>query len=590
VADDTVLTVPKAHPRYLEQAGRHLFTWHHPPSPDRRRGAGVVLCPPIGSDYVNVYLVWRQLAQRLAADGFDVLRFDYEGTGDSDGDLEEPGRVAAWTANIGRMIAEAQALTRSPHVALVALRIGAALALQAASECGGVDRLVLWSPYRSGRAYVRELWALSRLCSKDYVIDDNNPDILAAGYVLPRAVAQAIEHLDVPTHGIAPANDVLLVDRDDRAPDRYLADRLTTLGARVSRAQPEGTAMMLEQPARAQTPHAALGAIAEWLVGWRPLTRSIHVLRQQTQRESGSRSAAYQEQAVRFGSQDRLFGILTSPTSEPRPDAAALILLNTGIEYRIGPHRLYTPLARDLAAQGHAVLRYDVGGIGDSLPPPGAPWNVAYPPHALADLGDAIAFLRAHAQRRPVLVAGLCSGAWFSFLAARDALDVDGILAVNPPLYLREGFTWAAERGKEYLELRRYRKYLRDRARWANALRGRSQYVHFVRVAAGYAGHRVATQLAPILATRHVDGLTRDLDRIGTQGITARFVFSSGDAGLEYFQMYARSVLRRRSVADHVSHVVVPGAGHTFSPPEAQQTIRRLLTEFVTTFRLPATV
>ena len=53
----------------------------------------------------------------------------------------------------------------------------------------------------------------------------------------------------------------------------------------------------------------------------------------------------------------------------------------------MGPHRLYVPLARDWAARGHHVLRYDLGGIGDSAPPPGAADNIAYPAHMPALVG-----------------------------------------------------------------------------------------------------------------------------------------------------------------------------------------------------------
>ena len=93
----------------------------------------------------------------------------------------------------------------------------------------------------------------------------------------------------------------------------------------------------------------------------------------------------------------RLFGILSVPNGSDNA-APAVILLNTGLETRVGPHRLYVPLARELSAQGHLVLRYDLGGIGDSEPPAGSAENVPYPAHALDDAREAIAFIR---SRRP---------------------------------------------------------------------------------------------------------------------------------------------------------------------------------------------
>ena len=100
---------------------------------------------------------------------------------------------------------------------------------------------MLWSPFRSGRAYVRELKAFARLSRKDYVTQiDQGPDILASGYVLPGPVAQALEGWIWTECSTAPALHVLLVDRDDRSPDAHLGERLERLGSCVARVRPAG--------------------------------------------------------------------------------------------------------------------------------------------------------------------------------------------------------------------------------------------------------------------------------------------------------------------------------------------------------------
>ena len=75
---------------------RAIFVWHHPPPASVRRGAAIVLCPPIGYEYMSAYPTVRILAERLAALGFDALRIDYDGTGNSTGDSQQPdgGRPA----------------------------------------------------------------------------------------------------------------------------------------------------------------------------------------------------------------------------------------------------------------------------------------------------------------------------------------------------------------------------------------------------------------------------------------------------------------------------------------------------------------
>ena len=50
-----------------------------------------MLCYPWGSEYIYAHRSLRLLAQRRAAAGIHTLRFDYFGTGDSDGDIPPEG-------------------------------------------------------------------------------------------------------------------------------------------------------------------------------------------------------------------------------------------------------------------------------------------------------------------------------------------------------------------------------------------------------------------------------------------------------------------------------------------------------------------
>src|SRR3954465_3034524 len=76
-----------------------LFGWYHPPV-GARRGCGVLVCGPIGDEATRAHRPLRHLAERLAAEGFPVLRFDYRGTGDSSGDEMQPGLVKGWLDDV----------------------------------------------------------------------------------------------------------------------------------------------------------------------------------------------------------------------------------------------------------------------------------------------------------------------------------------------------------------------------------------------------------------------------------------------------------------------------------------------------------
>jgi alpha-beta hydrolase superfamily lysophospholipase len=567
--------------------GEAIFLWHHPPPLSVRRGGAIVLCPPIGYEYMSAYRTVRILAERLAALGFDALRIDYEGTGNSTGDNAQPGRpgcVDAWRRSVVCAIAEARRLAGSDAVAVVGIRAGALVALHAIPDIGVVDRLVLWSAFPSGQAYLRELKAYAGLNREPHAREDGDEagdeaeaGINAAGYIVTEQTVTSIARWTMDAVATAPAEQILLVDRDDRPPNLKLAAHLQKVGASVTRIQPQGTAEMLDLPHYAKVPETALEEILTWFGPWlaassRPAVRTVS-------RDVTLEADDYRERLVRFGRGDRLFGVLTSPREQMKK-APSIVLFNTGFEYHVGPHRLYVPLARYWAARGHHVLRYDLGGIGDSAPPPGSPDNVAYPAHMLDDASEAIAFVKRVAMHGPVIAAGLCSGGWLAFLAARDGLAVDAVVSINPPMYLRDrnaGVQWVANAN----EFDRYQHSMRDPSKWLKALSGGAAYAHFMRVSASALRRSVAARVGGLLGDALPEGLANDLGMIASRGVKSLFVFSRGDDGLQYFQWHAQPALRRARVRDFVQQLVVEGAGHTFRPLAAQQTLRAILIDFV---------
>src|SRR5262245_50515515 len=118
-------SMPAARATFLALGDRSLFAWHHPPAPRLRRDAGILLCPALGYEYMSAHRTYRILAERLAAIGFDVLRFDYDGTGNSSGGPADRDRLVAWLRSIDRAMAELRSLSASNDITLIGLRGGA---------------------------------------------------------------------------------------------------------------------------------------------------------------------------------------------------------------------------------------------------------------------------------------------------------------------------------------------------------------------------------------------------------------------------------------------------------------------------------
>src|SRR5687768_16729988 len=113
-------------PFYFGSSQRPLYGVYHPSKGRTARPVGVVLCYPLGQEYMRAHRAFRQLATLLTKNGFPVLRFDYAGTGDSAGD-GSAGSVATWVEDIGAAIDELKDTAGVSRVSLVGLRAGGAL-------------------------------------------------------------------------------------------------------------------------------------------------------------------------------------------------------------------------------------------------------------------------------------------------------------------------------------------------------------------------------------------------------------------------------------------------------------------------------
>jgi alpha-beta hydrolase superfamily lysophospholipase len=580
-AEAAPVAPPAAQPHFFGPAGAERFAWLHPAAESARRGGAVVMCPPFGFEYVCIYQTWRLLAERLAADGLDVLRLDYPGTGNASGSLEDAGLVAAWRDAIAGAVEEIRRLRPGVSVALLGLRLGATLAGESAAALG-VERLILWSPLASGRSFVREARALSRLTEGADAEEPAARDAGVAGFALTEATADALKAIDLMRVAAAPAPRALVVERDDLPSDGRLADRLRALGADVTSARPEGTAVALEQRPATPVPHAVFDAIAAWLEDWRPTPRAVSARIATVGVLAG---ANQRERAIRFGHGERLFGFLAEPAA-PRPDGLTVVLLSTGCVHHIGPHRMFPALAREWASRGHAVLRFDLGGIGDSRPPDGAESGVAYPEHALDDIRAALDAVVRAVGRRPVVLAGLCSGGWHAFRAAREGLPVRAIFCVNPQLYFGDaGQSMAAL--DERSELGRYQRSMADPRKWVKALSGGVSYGAFAALAGAAFRRTLAGGLRAVSGRAQTGELARDLVAIARRDVEAMFVWSPEDLGLQYLRLHAGSVLRRPEVRRRVRVLTVPEGDHTFRSFAAQRRLALELRVFVE--RLAAT-
>lgn len=131
-------------PYYFGSSGRRLFGCYHPPLVGGKR-LGIVLCNPLGPEYFPAHRTVRFLARMLAERGIHVLRFDYYGTGDSDG-TEVVANTESYVSDVAVALEELREASGVASVGLLGIRGGAEVAARASETDEGMARLVLWDP------------------------------------------------------------------------------------------------------------------------------------------------------------------------------------------------------------------------------------------------------------------------------------------------------------------------------------------------------------------------------------------------------------------------------------------------------------
>jgi pimeloyl-ACP methyl ester carboxylesterase len=144
-------------PLFLENGKARLFGVFHEAEGHNDEGQAILLCPPGPQEYMASHWMLRRLASQLTKDGHSVLRFDYFGTGDSEGESAD-GNLETWKTDIVAAAHTLCQLTGADRATLVGYRLGASLAWLASHDFEERPRnLVLWQPVVDGKSYVTAL-------------------------------------------------------------------------------------------------------------------------------------------------------------------------------------------------------------------------------------------------------------------------------------------------------------------------------------------------------------------------------------------------------------------------------------------------
>jgi len=268
------------------------------------------------------------------------------------------------------------------------------------------------------------------------------------------------------------------------------------------------------------------------------------------------------ERALTFRcGEEALYGILSAPAE---PCARGVLIVVGGPQYRVGSHRQFTLLARALADNGIAAMRFDYRGMGDSG------GDMRRFDTVDDDLRAAIdAFMAARPDLHEVVLWGLCDAASaVTMYAARDA-RVKGLVLLNPWVRTADGLARTTLR--HY-----YRERLRDRSFWRQVIRGQLDYtrsfksmVKLARVAFGPGAAAAPASAAAAVAAEVPRGSLPDRMHAGMRDFGGRVmvIISGGDlTGREFCDLAgATSKWKRLLDSPRVTRRQIDKADHTFS-------------------------
>jgi len=583
---------PAPMPIVFESPHGLLAGFHHVARPPVARTSTVVLCPPLGYDAMLTQRTYRHLAERLSALGFHVLRFDYHGTGDSTGRPEEPSRLAAWMASIDAAIDHLAARTGIRSTCLFGVRTGGLLAAVTADRREDVATLVLWAPGQNGRSYVREFRAFNtvKVRSESSNGASDNEDEVVAGYFFSADTLNALSQINLLSAGFGSLKHALLLGRDDMpgAEPRLLA-HLVSKGVQAEYPTVAGYAGMMRDAEFSTLPDAALGCIVDWMAAKHPPSAipstTVPALRSESLVTSCRSGQVVHERALAYDDAGRLFGILAQrPEPVGRRARTAVLFLNVGSNHHVGPHRMYVTLSRELAALGYSAFRFDVAGLGDSRPHPGAKENQLYSRASVNDVQQAITFLVRTIEAERFVLFGICSGAYLAFHSTVADPRVSGQILVNPQTFeWREGDSLELKIKKEsYKATRFYRQALFKKDTWVRLyhqeinLRGIADELY------DRSRQQLVSRVSRALSMSNGAGhVARSFVAISDRGTQSLLVYSGNDGGIDVIEAHLGTGGGRMRRRKNFRFEIIDGADHTITPPAAQEELERLLTAYM---------
>ncbi len=415
---------------YLATQGAPIYCAIHATA-GAARGT-VLLCSTFGLETTHAAIVWTRWARRLAEAGWDAIRFDWRGTGESGGEFRD-ATLAAWEEDLRRVYAFALQRRRGPIV-VMGLRAGALVAAHAFAVGLG-DALVLWEPPASGRAYVMQV--LRRKIAADYVLGNSQARKTRDEYLAELESGAAVE-----VEGFTWTPEFCRSLLSSELP-KASTERPSLSITKQTHALPRPP-FWEESPTLLPDVSAWFSATLAFLAG---LGAGGEGSTGGAGAAAGNRVEARLSQQTSLGSEPRAtltwqhdgLGVVATHHPPARPSQVAVLFTSFGQVPRCGHGGLATRMCRQIAAEGVHGFRVDLPGLGDSqgeLPEDSDAWRMAVRDGSM--LNSLLGAIKHVAERFGIekfLVGGHCAAALTAIYAHLVDPRIVGLILLEPEFF-----------------------------------------------------------------------------------------------------------------------------------------------------------
>lgn len=189
----------------------------------KREKLGVLFCHAFGEERQKIYRSTFHFANTLADHGIPSMRFDYIGTGDSDGDLPDVS-LDSMLSNTLCSAGQARDILNVENLLLLGIRLGAVVAARATSKLDWLDTCIMWNPIIDGAEYLQELKRTEKIIKltgkpsngRPLILPDNDDCIVIEADLMTSRMVGQLQAVDLTTEPLSVSHLFVAGRKDDK--------------------------------------------------------------------------------------------------------------------------------------------------------------------------------------------------------------------------------------------------------------------------------------------------------------------------------------------------------------------------------------